>query len=63
MSGIISNNTDKDSGLVKTGEIGVEQLASDPGSPATGQLWYNTTSGVFKGFNGSANVTIDTTAD
>ena len=60
MSGIISDNTDKDSGLIKTAEAGVEKLASDPGSPATGQLWYNTASGVFKGYNGSATVTITT---
>ncbi len=30
------------------------KLASDPGSPSDGQVWYNTTSKEWKGYNGSA---------
>jgi len=28
-------------------------LASDPGSPSAGQVWFNTTSNTFKGYNGA----------
>ena len=38
----------------------VQSLASDPSSPLTGQIWYNTTSGVLKYYNGSAVKTVTT---
>src|SRR5581483_6901317 len=34
----------------------LQQLASDPGSPSTGQIWYNTTTNYAKYYNGSASV-------
>lgn len=40
-------------------EVPVQIRASDPGSPGTGQFWYNTTSGLLKYFNGSTNVTVN----
>ena len=48
MSGIVGNNTDRESGLVKAAVGEIEDLASDPGSPADGEIWYNTTSGDLK---------------
>ncbi len=36
----------------------VQSLASDPSSPLTGQIWYNTTSGLLKFYNGSSTQTI-----
>jgi hypothetical protein len=36
----------------------VQSLASDPSSPLTGQLWFNTTTGVLKFYNGSSTQTI-----
>jgi len=47
MSGIVGNNFDKESGLIKSG-TGIAQVASDPGSPAVGEVWYNTTTGDLK---------------
>ena len=60
MSGIVGNNTDRESGLIKPAVGEVEKRASDPGSPVAGQIWYNTTSNVFKIYNGSSTVTITT---
>jgi len=37
--------------------ITIQSLASDPSNLTAGQLWYNTTSGTIKGYNGSATVT------
>ena len=34
----------------------IQNLASDPGSPAAGQIWYNTTSGLMKWENGSTAI-------
>lgn len=34
-----------------------EPLSSDPGSPSEGQLWFNTTSSLFKGYKNSTTVT------
>lgn len=34
--------------------VKVHLLATDPGSPAIGQIWYNTTSNVFKIYDGTA---------
>ena len=39
----------------------VQSLASDPGSPLTGQLWYNTTTSVLKFYNGSSTQTVTVT--
>jgi len=35
----------------------VQSFASDPSNPVEGQVWYNTTSGTIKGYNGSSTVT------
>lgn len=37
-----------------------QPLASDPGSPASGQIWYNTTSKVYKYYDGTAVQTFGT---
>jgi trimeric autotransporter adhesin len=37
-----------------------ENLSSDPAQPVTGQLWFNTVEGVYKGFNGTEVVIIAT---
>ena len=48
-----------------TGQMSWQQpfplVAADPGSPTEGQVWYNTTSHLWKGFNGSAVRTFTTT--
>jgi len=36
----------------------VQSLASDPSSPLTGQIWYNTATGLLKFYNGSSTQTI-----
>lgn len=36
-------------------------VAADPGSPVEGQVWYNTTTHLWKGYNGSAVRTFTTT--
>lgn len=36
----------------------LQQLGSDPGSPATGQIWYNTTSNLTKYYTGSGTITL-----
>ena len=38
----------------------IENLAADPASPQAGQVWYNTTDGAYRGFNGSAIITFAT---
>jgi len=38
----------------------VQNLASDPGSPLEGQVWYNSTTGVLKFYNGSTTKTVTT---
>ena len=60
MSGIVGNNTNRESGLVKAAVGEVEKLASDPGSPVEGQIWFNTTGNVFKYFDGSNTQTVST---
>jgi len=60
MSGIVGNNTDRESGLIKAAVGEVEKLAADPGSPVEGQIWFNTESNVFKFFDGSSTQTIST---
>jgi hypothetical protein len=41
----------------------IQQLASDPGSPVDGQIWYNTTSKVYKGRQNATVVILATMAD
>jgi len=36
----------------------IQVLASDPGSPLEGQVWYNTTTGSLKFYNGTATKTV-----
>ena len=36
-------------------------LAADPGAPTNGQVWYNTTSNLFKGVKNSSILTFDVT--
>lgn len=60
MSGIVGNNTDRESGLIKAAVGEVEKLASDPGAPVEGQVWFNTTGNVFKYFDGSNTQTVST---
>ena len=38
--------------------IDITGVASDPGSPTEGQIWYNTTTHQWVGFNGTSNVII-----
>lgn len=38
--------------------ISITTVASDPGSPVEGQLWYNSTTHQFIGYNGTSNVII-----
>lgn len=44
-------------GLGQIQNLRVENLATDPVAPASGQVWYNTTDGVYRGFDGTAVVT------
>jgi hypothetical protein len=37
----------------------ITKVASDPGSPTEGQVWYNTTSGDLKFYNGTTNKTVE----
>jgi len=39
-----------------TAVTGIQILASDPGSPTTGQVWFNSTDSQFKGYNGTSIV-------
>lgn len=42
------------------GNIIIGSGASNPASPATGTLWFNTTSGTLVGWNGTSWVTLTT---
>lgn len=45
------------SGQVTSSYAGfIRKLTSDPSSPATGQVWLNTTTGLFNGYNGISTV-------
>jgi hypothetical protein len=35
----------------------IQVIAGDPANPAEGQVWYNSTAGTLKGYNGTSNVT------
>ena len=48
MTGIISDNQGRSSGLVKAVGGGIEKVSSDPGSPAVGDVWFNTTTNLLK---------------
>jgi len=37
--------------------ITIQALASDPSNLVTGDLWFNTTSGTIKGYNGTTTLT------
>ena len=37
--------------------MAVEVLSADPSNPTEGQVWYNSSSNVLKGYNGTSNVT------
>ena len=41
--------------------MAVEVLAADPSNPVEGQVWYNSTAGTLKGYNGTSNVTFTAT--
>ena len=41
-------------GLGQVKNLRTEQLSEDPASPAVGQMWYNTTENVYKGYDGTA---------
>lgn len=44
-------------GLGQIQNLRTENLAADPASPSVGQIWYNTTDGVYRGFDGTITVT------
>ena len=35
----------------------IQVIAGDPSNPVEGQVWYNSTAGTLKGYNGTSNVT------
>ena len=39
----------------------IQIIAGDPANPVEGQVWYNTTTGTVKGYNGTSNVTFTAT--
>ena len=38
----------------------IQGIAGDPANPVEGQIWYNSTSNVLKGYDGSSTVTFTT---
>jgi hypothetical protein len=58
MSGSVADNIDGQSGVVAAVATGIELLSSDPGSPTTGQVWFNTTASRLKYYNGTATRTV-----
>lgn len=44
-------------GLGQLKNARIENLAADPVTPAVGQMWYNTTDGVYRGYDGSNVIT------
>ncbi len=58
MSGSVADNIDGQSGVVAAAVTGIELLSSDPGSPTTGQVWFNTTTSRLKYYNGTATRTV-----
>ena len=47
-------------GLGQIQNLRVENLASDPGTPSVGQIWYNTVEGAYKGWDGTTVFTFAT---
>jgi len=47
-------------GLGQIQNLRVENLASDPGTPSVGQVWYNTVEGAYKGWDGTTVSTFAT---
>ena len=41
--------------------ITIQSLASDPSNLVEGDIWFNTTSGTLKGYNGTSTVTFTAT--
>jgi hypothetical protein len=58
MSGSTADNAGLQSGTVAAAAAGIEILSSDPGSPTTGQIWFNSTTSLLKYYNGSATRTV-----
>ena len=59
MSGIISDNADVQSGLVKTPSANfVMQTIAGDGSPSEGDMWFNSVTKTFRCRNNSATVTL-----
>lgn len=44
-------------GLGQIQNLRVENLAADPASPMVGQVWYNSTEGMYKGYDGTTIIT------
>lgn len=44
-----------------TSTMSFQTVSSDPGSPTDGQVWYNTTSNDWKGYDGTSTVTFTVT--
>jgi hypothetical protein len=38
----------------------IQSLSADPANPIKGQVWYNSTSGTLKVYNGTSTLTITT---
>jgi len=58
MSGSITDNIGRQSGVIEVAATDIELLSSDPGSPTTGQVWFNTTTSLLKYYNGTATLTV-----
>lgn len=50
-------------GLGSIQNLRAENLAEDPVSPIVGQIWYNSTDGVYRGFDGTTVITFPSAAD
>ena len=58
MSGSTADNAGRQSGVIAAASAGIQILSSDPGSPTTGQVWFNSTTSLLKYYNGSATRTV-----
>ena len=38
--------------------VAIQSVAGDPANPTEGQIWYDSTNGRLRGYNGTSNVTI-----
>lgn len=50
-------------GLGQILNLRAENLAADPAAPIVGQVWYNTTDGVYRGFDGTTVIEFSSAAD